>query len=136
MMMAQAHQPFGQYEFNHSENQVLGALSTRVKVWGIIGIVIGGINALCGLFFFLAPSLLITLVSGVVQIVIGVTFVGAGQALSRVVETQGNDLAHLMKSAQTLSRAFVIQAVMTIVLAVLTIAAFLIAFVMAAAHHA
>lgn len=125
---------YGQYEFNETENGVLRTLSGRVKIWGIIAIVIGALYTFGGMFFFLKPALLTYLVTGIVQIVIGATFVGAGGALGRVVSTQGNDLSHLMNGAQKLSRAFTIQIVMAIVGFVLVIAAFFIALAIAIAH--
>ena len=38
--------------------------------------------------------------SGIIAIVIGVTFMGVGSSLKMVVQTQGNDLMHMMQALQ------------------------------------
>jgi hypothetical protein len=127
---------YGAYEFNENENGVLQSLSSRVKIWGIIAIAIGALYTLGGCFFFVRPALISYLFTGIVQIVIGATFVGAGSSLSKVVATQGSDIAHLMEGAKKLSRAFTIQIVMAIIGFVLVCLAVLLAIVLAVAAGA
>ncbi len=127
---------YGNYEFNENENVVLKALGGRVKIWGVIAIVVGALYTLAGMFFFLKPALLTYLVTGIINIVVGATFFGAGNALNRVTSTQGNDLSHLMMGAQKLSRAFTIQIVTAIIGFVLVIAAFCIGVLIAISQHA
>ena len=127
---------YGSYEFNENENRVLGALGGRVKVWGIIAIVVGALYTIGGMFFFLKPALLTYLFTGIINIVVGATFFGAGNALHRVTSTQGSDLSHLMAGAQKLSRAFTIQIVTAIIGFVLVIAAFCIGVLIAISQHA
>ncbi len=124
---------FGNYEFNDYENQIIGTTAGRARTWGIISIVVGALNTLIGFLFFLSPSLLVNLVSGIISIIIGVVFLGVGGSLASVVSTQGNDIEHMMRAMQKLSSAFMIQIVTTIVGAILgAIAIVLVIFVFAA----
>ncbi len=124
---------FGTYEFNDYENQIIGRTAGRARTWGIISIVIGALNTLIGFLFFLSPGLLVNLVSGIISIIIGAVFLGVGGSLSNVVNTQGNDIEHMMQAMQKLSSAFMIQIVTTIIGAVLgLIAIVLVIFVFAA----
>ncbi len=127
---------YGNYEFNETENGVLQALGSRVKIWGVIAIIVGALYTLGGCFFFVRPALISYLVTGIVQIVIGATFFGAGGSLTKVVATQGNDVAHLMEGAKKLSRAFTIQIVMAVIGFLLVCLAVLLAIVLAVAAGA
>lgn len=110
---------FGSYEFNDNENQIIGATAGRAKTWGVISIIIGALNTLMGFLFFLSPALLANLVSGIISIIVGIVFLGVGGSLNSVVQTQGNDIEHMMRALQKLSSAFMIQIVTTIIGAVL-----------------
>lgn len=124
---------FGQYEFNEMENGIIAKTAGRAKTWGIIAIVIGSIEVLSGFAFFVSPGLLLNFITGIAQIVIGVTFLGVGNSLTQVVQTQGNDVEHMMGALNKLSSAFMIQIIMAIVQAVLiALAILLVIFVFAA----
>ena len=124
---------YGQYEFNEMENGVIAKTAGRAKTWGIIAIVIGSIEVLSGFAFFVSPGLLLNFITGIAQIVIGVTFLGVGGSLTSVVNTQGNDIEHMMGALNKLSTAFMIQIIMAIIQAVLiALAILLVIFVFAA----
>lgn len=124
---------FGSYEFNDLENSIIGKTAGRARTWGIISIVLGVLNVLLGFLFFVSPGLLVNLVSGIVSIVVGVTFLGAGNSLRSVVDTQGNDLQHMMQAMEKLASAFTVQIVAAIVGFILgAIAIVLAIFVLAA----
>ena len=69
-----------------------------------------------------------------VAIVIGVTFMGVGSSLKMVVQTQGNDLMHMMQALQKMGSAFMVQIVCAIIGFVLAVLIFMLAaFVLVAA---
>ena len=58
-----------------------------------------------------------TIVSIALALIIGLAFIGGGKGLSRVVDTEGDDVTHLMEGLDQLTRAFTIRiALMIIVL--------------------
>lgn len=134
MMAMPGMQPsYGNYEFNEYENTVIDKTASRMKLWGIISTVIGSLQIVESCGMFVSPSYATNLPAGIVAIVVGVTFMGAGNSLKSVVTTQGNDMMHLMQAMQKMSSAFIIEIICAIVgfcLAVL--GAILIAFVFVA----
>lgn len=133
VMMGLAPQ-YGNYEFNDYENSILEKTASRAKLWGIISTTIGALQVLGSCGMFASPGLATYLPAGIVAIVVGVTFIGAGNSLKAVTTTQGNDLMHLMQAMQKMSTAFIIEiicAVIGFVLAVIGI--ILVMFVLVAA---
>jgi uncharacterized protein involved in cysteine biosynthesis len=114
---------YGQYEFNDLENGIIASTAGRARLWGIISIVVGGLNTLAGFLFFVQPALLANLFSGIVSIIVGVSFLGAAASLSNVVNTQGNDVAHMMEALKKVSSALMVQIVTTIIGFVLALVA-------------
>lgn len=110
---------FGQYEFNEMENAIIAKTAGRAKVWGIVSIIFGSLYVLSALFFFLSPALLINLAPGIGGIVVGVAFVGVANSLQAVVQTQGNDVEHMMMAVQKLGGAFLTSLIAKIVEVVL-----------------
>ena len=134
--MAMMTPQYGNYEFNEYENSIIDKAAARMKLWGIISTTIGALQILGSCGMFASPSLATYLPAGIVAIVVGITFMGAGTSLKAVVTTQGNDLMHLMQAMQKLSTAFIIQiicAVVGFVLAVLGILLVMFVFVAVAA---
>lgn len=124
---------YGSYEFNEYENSVIDKVASRVKLWGIVSIVIGAFQILSSCGMFANASYATNLPVGIVGIVVGVTFVGAGNALKAVVQTQGNDLMHMMQALEKMSSAFLIQMICLVVAFVLAaIIAVVAVFVLAA----
>jgi hypothetical protein len=125
---------YGNYEFNEYENSVIEKAAGRMKLWAIISTVVGAIQLVGSCGMFVDPKFATNLPTGIVAIVVGITFVGAGNSLKSVVTTQGNDLMHMMQALQKMGTAFLIQAICAIVSFVLVIIVFaLIAFVWVAA---
>ena len=106
---------YGNYEFNDSENQIIDKTASRAKLWGIISIVVGSLNCMSSCGGFAKADMFLNLPTGIVGIIVGVAFLGVGNSLKQVVQTQGNDLMHLMQALQKMSSAFMVQIVCTIV---------------------
>ena len=128
---------YGSYEFNETENAIIDKAASRAKLWGIISTTIGALECLASCGAVASPGLATNLPTGIVAIVVGITFMGVGNSLKMVVQTQGNDLAHMMQALDKMSGAFMVQIVCAIVGFVLTLLAFmLVAFVLVAAAAA
>jgi len=125
---------YGNYEFNDMENAVIDKTASRAKLWGIISITIGALECMASCGAVASPGLATNLPTGIVAIVVGVSFLGVGNSLKSVVQTQGNDMMHMMQALQKMGGAFMVQIVCAIVGFVLTLLAFmLVAFVLVAA---
>lgn len=125
---------YGNYEFNEAENAVIDKAAARAKLWGIISTVIGVLQVLSSCGAVANAGLATNFPSGVIAIIVGVTFLGVGNSLKAVVQTQGNDLMHMMQALDKMSSAFMVQIVCAIIGFVLTAIAFVIvAFVLVAA---
>jgi hypothetical protein len=117
---------YGNYEFNDYENSIIGKTADRAKLWGIISTTVGALQILGSCGMFVSPNLATYLPAGIVAIVVGVTFMGAGNSLKAVTTTQGNDLMHLMQAMQKMSTAFIIEIICAIVGFVLAVVGVLI----------
>ena len=131
---------YGTYEFNDYENSVIAKTAGRAKLWGIISIVVGVVQILSSCGMFAKADLAANLPVGIVGIVVGVTFLGAANALNQVVTTQGNDMMYMMQALEKLSSAFIIQIiclVIGVILAaiILAIALFVLVAVAASQSH-
>lgn len=127
---------YGSYEFNDYENSVIDKTAARAKLWGIISTTIGALQIMGSCGMFASPTLATYLPTGIVAIVVGVTFIGAGNSLKAVVTTQGNDMMHLMQAFQKMSTAFIIEIICSVVgfvLAVIGILLVMFVFVAVAA---
>ena len=125
---------YGNYEFNDMENQIIDKVAGRAKLWGIISTVIGILQTLGSCTAVASPGAAVYLPLGIVGIIIGVTFMGVGTSLKNVVNTQGNDVAHMMQALQKLGSAFMIQIVCTIICVVMVVLFMILAiFVLAVA---
>ena len=125
---------YGNYEFNDAENQVIDKAAGKAKLWGIISTTIGALQVLGSCGALASPNLATWLPQGIVAIVVGVTFIGVGNSLKSVVQTQGNDLMHMMQALQKMSTAFTVEIVCAIVGFVLAILGFILfAFILVAA---
>jgi hypothetical protein len=118
---------YGSYEFNDYENSIIDKTAGRAKLWGIISTTIGALQIVGSCGMFASPTLATYLPAGIVAIVVGITFIGAGNSLKAVVTTQGNDLMHLMQAMQKMSTAFIIEIVCAVIGFVLAVVALLLA---------
>jgi hypothetical protein len=112
---------YGNYEFNEYENSVIDKCASRAKLWGIISTTVGALQVLGSCGMFASPGLATYLPAGVIAIVVGVTFMGAGNSLKSIVTSQGQDMMHLGQAMQKLSSAFMIQIVCAIIMFVLAV---------------
>src|SRR5690606_14923563 len=106
---------FGNYEFNDFENSVIDKTAGRAKLWGIVSTVIGALQLLGSCGMVANASYATYLPSGIIALVVGITFIGVGNSLKSVVQTQGNDMMHMMQAMQKLGSAFMIQIIATII---------------------
>lgn len=127
---------YGHYEFSELENGIIDKCAGRAKLWGWISAVLGALQLLgggCGAFA--NPGLAVYVPYGIVMLIVGITFVGVGNSLRAVVQTQHNDIAHMMSALEKLGGAFLTQSIAFVVtiLAGMAIAVLLFVFAVAAA---
>jgi Family of unknown function (DUF5362) len=127
---------YGSYEFNDTENAIIDKAASRAKLWGIISTVIGALQCVSSCFAIASPGLATNLPTGIVAIIVGIVFMGVGNSLKMVVQTQGNDLMHMMQALDKMSSAFMVQIILAIVGFVLTAVAFLVVFFLVVAAAA
>ena len=125
---------YGNYEFNDTENSIIDKAAARAKLWGIISTTIGGLQVMGSCGAIGQPTLATWLPQGIVAIVVGVTFIGVGNSLKAVVQTQGNDIMHMMQALQKMTTAFTIEIICAIIGFVLMVLGFILfAFILVAA---
>lgn len=113
------------YEFSPEEEVRIARLAWRVRLWGIVALVFGilGVAAFAFVWFFVAGSgsmhaglLLSSFVAMapvlVVNALIAILYIGAGKALRRVVDTQHEDVPHLLDGLARLGGAFRIETIL------------------------
>lgn len=131
--------PVATYEFNETENATLASTARWAKLWGIISLVAGVLLLILGVLMIVVlaaamatappsssgaatvtPGTVIALgvsfiPSALVSIVGGVFYLMSGNSLNKVVTTQGDDIRLLTSAVQTLTRAFMIEAIALVV---------------------
>lgn len=125
------------HEFSESENATLASTAKFAKLWGIISIVAGVLMLILGILMIvvlgaamatapassspqITPATVIALgisfiPAALVSVVGGVFYYMSGNDLQRVVVTQGEDIRLLMSAVQTLTRAFMIEAIALVI---------------------
>lgn len=114
----------GHYEFTEEENRMIAQTGARATLWGFVAIVTG-VLALVGLIVSLVfknelishglqanyvTVFVVSLVPIVLtHLVISTLYIGVGKSLRTVVQTQGNDVEHLMQSLDKLGTVFLIE---------------------------
>lgn len=99
------------YEFDSSEEGVIGDAARWVAIWAWFAMIAGAIVALTGVFTL--PGGLGEVAIGAVYLIIGFFFRGAGSSLKSVVETEGDDIAHLLSALDNVGSAFKIMVIVT-----------------------
>lgn len=92
------------YEFSPSDESVIGGTARWVGIWAWFAMVGGAITAAGSLLTL--PDGVEGLAFGTVYLIIGIYFRGAGRSLKSVVETEGNDVHHLLSALGSLQSAF------------------------------
>jgi len=98
------------YEFDAEENRRIARTAGLARTWGIISLVIGGL-ALLGM---MAQFNLLNLIQAATAVAIGIVFLNVGKAFMKVVQTEGDDITHILDGVQELGTAFQIQIILTL----------------------
>jgi hypothetical protein len=124
------------YEFSEAENVTLASTAKYARWWGVLSIIGGVLLVVCCGIGLLAFGMLGTMLPksggvdlskaailggvvamlgplGVVYLISGVLYLQSGNALQQVVDTQGDDMPLCMRAMQSLSRAFMVEAIVT-----------------------
>jgi hypothetical protein len=99
---------FGQYEFSSSQNELIKQLADKMRFVGYFLIGVGVLTVIGGLFA-LRNGGVGSIISGVVQVIIGVWTSKAASAFKLIVETQGNDIENLMGALGELRKLYALQ---------------------------
>jgi hypothetical protein len=111
----------GDYEFNESENMVLRELAGSMSFVGVFNVIGGVLLMLLGVLalFAAGPVALVYIVQGIVNLLIGIWTRSSAGGFTRVVETEGNDIANMMHALGELRRVYNLQKIVIIVTMVL-----------------
>jgi hypothetical protein len=94
----------GGYEFNQQENAVIAQAAFWARLLGIFLIVTGAVAMLnCNIIQF------------ALDLAVGIAFLGGATSLNAVVNTQGNDVQHMMTALTKLGGAFKIRVIVTLI---------------------
>ncbi len=113
-----------EYEFSKAENKVFASLSTWMIILAIV-IIIGGIATIASfaLDFISIPmftfALMLTLVSGIMYIIMGLTFYFPTDNFKRIVTTKGKDITELMTAFREVDRGWLIVNIVTLIVVIL-----------------
>lgn len=114
----QAAQPMpqagGGYEFNEQENGRIKLAAMFTKIFGGVSFLTGGIAFLLSFVPFITlgfipqafVNVMFASIGALISIGIGYMYYSSGQAFSRVVDTQGDDITHLVDAIGRLRSAF------------------------------
>ena len=94
----------GGYEFNQMENAAIAQAAFWAKLLGIFLIVTGS-----------AALLNCNVITFALDLAIGIAFLGGATSLNAVVNTQGNDIMHMMTALTKIRTAFKIRVIVTLV---------------------
>jgi hypothetical protein len=93
-----------EYEFDAQQNGLISSAALWARILGIGLIVVG------------AASLInCNVVSFTIDLIVGIFFILGGNSLAAVVNTQGNDIMHMMQALSKLGTAFKIRVIVTLV---------------------
>jgi uncharacterized protein involved in cysteine biosynthesis len=98
-----------QYEFNEEQNQAIGSLSHKlwfVSIFLIVIAILGIIDAIIPIFKGMASITQLgpDLVKVLVLLLIGVWGLNVARSFQLVVDTEGNDIDHLMNAVGNLNK--------------------------------
>ena len=95
------------YEFTEAQNNVFMGLASAMKFVGIVSTILGGLSLTPVLF---SPiTLLVNGPQAALLIVIGIWTTRASNSVQAIVDTQGNDVQHLMTAMDGLSKLYRLQ---------------------------
>ena len=99
----------GNYEFSDLENVSIERAATSASIWAvcaIVGAVLLGTLAAVQFYLDNLRGAILVLPLFLVCAVAGWLYIGAGRALKKVVETEGNDVELLMQALERMASAF------------------------------
>ena len=111
-----------EYEFSKEENKVFASLSTWMIILAIV-IIIGGIATIVSFILDLPAftfAQILTLTSGIMYIIMGLTFYFPTDNFKRIVTTKGKDITELMTAFKELDRGWLIVNIVTLIVVILT----------------
>ncbi len=111
-----------EYEFSKEENKVFASLSTWMIILAIV-IIIGGIATIASFILDLPAfgfAQILTLVSGIMYCIMGLTFYFPTDNFKRIVTTKGKDITELMTAFREVDRGWLIVNIVTLVVVILT----------------
>ena len=95
-----------QYEFTKEENEVLDDLAVWAGGLGIVKFVQAGLGLIGR-----------NVLGAAMELAVGLSLMGARKALRSAVQTQGNDIDHLMVTIDKLSTVFLLRLILMLVIA-------------------
>ncbi len=108
----------GGYEFQAEEDVSIERAGASATVWAmcaVVGAVLLGTLAFVQFYLDNVRGAILVLPLFLVCAVAGWLYLGAGRALKEVVETQGNDVEHLMRALDRMAKAFRYEVIATVV---------------------
>jgi hypothetical protein len=94
-----------QYEFNSEQNTILSDLAKKMRFVGIFEIVLGAVYFLGSIATFSIANV----GTGVIDILLGYLTLKASKFFQAIVESEGNDMTHLMNAVVELKNLYAIQ---------------------------
>lgn len=99
------------YEFSTVENETIGKAATWIGFWSWVAIIVGLVSGIGSVVSFDPGGIIM----GVVYVVVGFYYRSAAASMRSVVETTGDDVAHLMTALDKLASAFKVMGVLVII---------------------
>lgn len=116
------------YEFDQSQNQLFRDLAQKMRFVSFFLIALGILLVIGGLFN-LSRGEIGSVISGVVQVIIGFWTYRAAGAFRKIVDTQGNDVENLMGALGELRKLYTLQYWLILFATIFIVVAFVIALV-------
>jgi CHASE3 domain sensor protein len=129
-----------QYEFNNAQNEIILGLSQKINIVSIFLIVVGILITLIGIIGFIVPDVPISnpisnLIDGIIYFLIGLWGKRAANSFRQIVDTQGNDIDHLMSALGELKKGATLIFWLLIIVIIIFAIAFIFAMIAAMAPH-
>lgn len=130
------YQSMPQFEFTPEQNEIMAALSRRMRLVGIVLIVFGILGIVVGLATFGHKGLAGAgaTIQGIINLLLGIWLSRSATSFRKIATTQGQDINHLMEALRQLAKFFGLQYVLILISLVLLVVALVIALV-AVAHR-
>ena len=98
------------YEFNSAENLTIARTARFARAFGLISIIVGVLASLdVVLTMSQNAARAAELPSSLASLVVGIIFMRVASALQLVVDTEDNDIQHMMEAVKKLGDAFLVQ---------------------------